>query len=109
MMVNELMNTVMVSVSPDTPVRDVARLMAENNIGILPVCDEGHIVGLVTDQDIVTRCVSRDDAAINNCAVRDILTADIVCSHDRQDIQKVAEIVVDLQLRRLPVLDDNAG
>lgn len=106
MKVNELMSTHVISVSPDTPVRDAARLMAEKDIGALPVCDEGRIIGMVTDRDIVTRYVSRDGPAIN-CAVRDILTADIVCSHDRQDIQQIAEIMGDHQLRRLPVLDDN--
>ena len=71
-----------------------------------PLYDEEHVVGIVTDRDIVTRFVSRDDAAIN-CAVRDILTADVVCCHDRQDMRKAAEIMGDHQLRQLPVLDDN--
>ena len=106
MKVNELMSTHVISVSQDTSIHDVARLMAERDIGVLLVYDEKHVVGIVTDRDIVTRFVSRDDVAIN-CAVRDILTADVVCCHDRQDMRKAAEIMGDHQVRRLPVLDDN--
>jgi acetoin utilization protein AcuB len=51
--VGEVMTRSLITVGPDRPARDGARLMLNHKIGALPVLDDGHLVGIVTETDIV--------------------------------------------------------
>ncbi len=53
--VGDIMTTTVITIGPDTPVSQIAKLMSENNIGGLPVVDEGEIVGVVTELDLIVR------------------------------------------------------
>ena len=55
--VGQVMTRSLITVGPDRPARDGARLMLNNKIGALPVLDDGHLVGIVTETDIVRACV----------------------------------------------------
>ena len=78
MLVRELMSAAPVRLEAEEPVAAAARLMRERNIGALPVCDaEGKLVGMLTDRDIVTRCVAfGSDAA--RLRVEEIMTRGVV-------------------------------
>ena len=51
--VGQVMSRSLITVGPDRPARDGARLMLNHKIGALPVLDDGHLVGIVTETDIV--------------------------------------------------------
>lgn len=62
MQVRDLMNPSVVSITPGESVALAARLLSRHNVGSLPVCGEdGHLRGIVTDRDIVTRCVAAEE------------------------------------------------
>lgn len=102
MFVSRIMRSPVTTITPDTPVQVAAGLMGALGIGALPVCKDGHIVGIVTDRDIVIRwfsCASIDEP------VTRIMTPDVVTCRADQAIAEAAHKMADLQIRRLPVLD----
>ena len=58
--VEEVMTQAVITVGPDRPARDAARLMVEHQIGALPVEDDRHLVGIVTETDFVRAFIRMD-------------------------------------------------
>lgn len=90
---------------PDEPVVAAARLMRMRGIGALPVCeDDGTLAGMLTDRDIVVRCVSSggDPGAVT---VRSIMSRDPVTVEAGADIRRAMETMRAAQVRRLPVTE----
>ncbi len=105
MKVAELMTGHVVSVNQKDPVAAAARLMKRHNLGALPVCDDsGRLRGLVTDRDIVTRCVAMDyDPA--DTPLREIMTRGILTCRSSDDVRQAAALMAKEQVRRLPVTE----
>jgi CBS domain-containing protein len=61
--VEEVMTRSVITIGPDRPARDAARLMLEHRIGALPVLDDGHLIGIITETDIVRAFVDTTAAA----------------------------------------------
>lgn len=81
MQVRHYMTAAAAVTHPDEPVVAAARLMRQRSIGALPVCeDDGTLAGMLTDRDIVVRCVSAGDDP-QTATVRGIMSRDPV--HDR--------------------------
>ncbi|MFK0276313.1 CBS domain-containing protein [Ensifer sp. NPDC090286] len=91
--------------SPDDTVAAIAREMAENDIGFLPVGDNDRLVGMITDRDIVVRCVA--DGRDERTRVADIMTADVKYCFDDEEVGDVARNMGDERIRRLPVVNRN--
>ena len=73
MKIRDLMTKKVVKIAPEESVAVAARTLAANNVGILPVCDHrGKVQGLVTDRDLVTRCVAA------NCSPEKTSVADVM-------------------------------
>lgn len=92
--------------SPEAVLQVAALKMKELDVGVLPVCDEGRLVGMITDRDITLRSVS-DGRDPRTDRVRDAMTADVIFCFANQDVSVVAELMRDKQVRRLPVLDED--
>ena len=106
MLVKELMTEDPVCLEAEEPVTAVARIMRERNIGALPVCDaEGKPVGMVTDRDIVTRCVA-SGASAGSVRVGDIMTRGAVTADTNAPLAEALERMEREQIRRLPVTED---
>ena len=104
MQVKELMNRHIVAVSPEDSAASAAHLLSRYNIGSLPVMtSEGRLRGILTDRDIVTRCVAAEELP-ETCRVRDIMTRSIVTVDEDADIREAAKLMSDGRIRRLPVL-----
>lgn len=90
-------------VSPDATVEDAAVAMKALDIGVLPVCDEEGLVGMLTDRDLVVRVVAarRDPKAVR---VGEAMTPNIVYCFEDDDVGRAAQLLADHQIRRLPVL-----
>lgn len=107
MKVNEFMSKDVCFVKPDCKVYDAARIMCENHIGCIPVCDdEKHVVGLITDRDIVIRSIACDkDTKTTN--VSDIMTCNVCTCGCEKSINEAQNTMAQNQIRRLPVVDEN--
>ncbi len=90
-------------VNPDDTVAAVARHMADNDIGFLPVGDHDRLVGMITDRDIVVRCVA--DGRDGSTRVSDVMTTDVKYCFDDEELSDVAHNMGDQQVRRLPVVN----
>lgn len=89
--------------NPDETVRAAAEVMANMDIGLLPVSENDRLVGMISDRDIAVRGVAAGMGP--NTRIRDVMTYDVKYCFDDQDIDDVLENMADLQVRRLPVLD----
>lgn len=106
MKVNECMCKDVCFVKPDCKVYDAARIMCENHIGCIPVCnDERNVVGILTDRDILLRTVAcnKDTKATT---VSDIMTTNVCTCGCEQDICDAEKTMSAYQIRRIPVVDD---
>jgi CBS domain-containing protein len=100
------MSDSVVSVSPDEYAAVAARLLYRHNIGAVPVCtSDGRLRGIVTDRDIVLRCVAAENDPATT-TVREIMTKSTVTVTPGDDIREAARAMAQAQLRRLPVVSD---
>ena len=106
MKIRDVMTKNVIRIDPEESVAVAARTLAHYNIGVLPVCGgNGEICGLVTDRDLVTRCVAsgRNPAAT---AVRDVMTSNVVSAKPDMDAGTAAMLMGRQQVRRLPVVEN---
>lgn len=90
---------------PGDSLRDAARLMLEADVGEIPVVDETHqVVGVITDRDIVVRCVAAglnpQDATVASC-----MTAPALTVGDDASLEDCADLMAGQQIRRVPIVD----
>lgn len=106
MQVKDIMSTKIISISPNESATVAARLFSRYNIGALPVCGkEGRLRGMITDRDIVLRCVASEDDP-NSTKVSEIMTRRVISVSADESVQRASEIMAREQIRRLPVEDD---
>ncbi len=104
MQIREVMRLEVETIRPDAPLQAAAQKMASFNIGILPVMEEDKIVGAITDRDITIRATAKGlDPA--KTKVREAMTEVVICGFEDQDIHEAARLMMDNQVRRLPILD----
>lgn len=104
MKVQDIMTDRIITVGQLEPIAAAARLMRRHNLGALPVCDDtGRLRGVVTDRDIVTRCVAGDlDPA--DTSVREIMSRGVTTCRLEDDADDVLRSMSTSQVRRLPVV-----
>jgi CBS domain-containing protein len=93
------------TVSPNDSIQSAARVMRDEDTGVVPVVDNGKPVGVITDRDIVVRAVAEDREM--NRPVRDIVTTELVAVHPDMSVQEATELMSEHQVRRLPVIDND--
>ena len=105
MEVKELMNPGVVWVEPTATAALAARLLSRHNLGALPVCaGDGRLRGMVTDRDIVLRCVAAEDDPAQTM-VRDIMTRNCATVAPGDDCREATRLMAAQQVRRLPVVE----
>ena len=106
MVVRDLMNPGVVSVEPTSTAAAAARLISRHNVGALPVCGgDGKLRGVVTDRDIVLRCIAAEEDPAQT-PVRDIMTRSCVTVSPNADCREAARLMSAQQVRRLPVVEE---
>jgi CBS domain-containing protein len=104
MKVNQVMHAGVQWVDPDTSVKTLAALMRDHDIGAIPIGENDRLVGMVTDRDIVCRCVAKG-LDIATTLARDVMSKGIVFCQDEQELDDAARIMENRNIRRLPVLN----
>ncbi|MGH8178210.1 MAG: CBS domain-containing protein [Steroidobacter sp.] len=102
MKVREAMTRDVRLVRPDQSIRDAAHLMADLDIGALPVEDGDRLVGMITDRDIAVRAIAEGKGP--ETQVRDVMSRDVKYCYDDQSIDEVTQNMANIRVRRLPVL-----
>lgn len=106
MKVRDLMTKQVIRIHPEEPVEVAARTLAQYNIGVLPVCGRnGELYGMVTDRDLVIRCMATGRSAAN-VRVQDVMSGHVVSVGPDLDGALAARIMGKQQVRRLPVVEN---
>ena len=106
MEVRDLMNPSVVSIAPTASAARAARLISRHNVGALPVCSgDRRLRGVVTDRDIVLRCVAAEEDPAQTM-VRDIMTRNCATVAPGDDCREASRVMSVQQVRRLPVVED---
>ena len=106
MKLRDLMTNPVIRIHPEESVAVAARTLARYNIGALPVCgNDGRLWGLVTDRDIVTRCLAANRSP-SATPVRDVMTTNVISARPDMDAALAAGLMGREQIRRLPVLEN---
>ena len=106
MKIREVMTKPVIRISADETVEVAARTLARYNIGALPVCgSDGHICGVLTDRDIVTRCLAAGRSP-GTTTVRQVMTSGVIAARPGMDASVAAHLMGRQQIRRLPVVEN---
>ena len=104
--IQEVMTSDVQTVSPQDTIQRAAQLMDDLNVGAIPVLDGDKLIGMITDRDITVRstAVGQDPRSTK---VTDVMSTDVrTCTVD-QSVQDVLDQMADVQIRRVPVVDDS--
>lgn len=104
MRVSEAMTRDVKIANPNQSLHDVARIMADDDVGSLPVGENDRLVGMITDRDIAVRAVAEGKSP-DRTTVREVMSREVKYCFDDQDIAEVARNMGDIQVHRLPVVD----
>jgi len=83
-----------------------AQAMQELDVGVIPVCDGDRLVGIVTDRDIVVRCVAQG-RQVDNTRLNDVMSSGTCWCFEDQPVDEAMVQMGEAQIRRLPVVDRN--
>lgn len=106
MKLREVMSNPVIRIHPEETVAVASRMLEHYNIGAMPVCgSDGRICGLITDRDIVTRCLAAERKP-EGTSVRDVMTSRVIVGRPDMDAAIAASLMGREQIRRLPVLEN---
>jgi CBS domain-containing protein len=92
------------SIAPNSMIFDAIQLMADKNVGALPVVDNGQLVGIISERDY-TRKVSLKGKSSKDTPVREIMTQEVVTVNVADTIGECMRLMTDTRIRHLPVLE----
>jgi len=94
--------THVLSIGVHATVLDAAVLMNEHKIGALVVIDQGRVVGMFTERDVLRRIVAerRDPAAAR---IGEVMTADVVCGVPETSLEEASTVMKERRIRHLPI------
>jgi CBS domain-containing protein len=91
-------------IRPDDTLQDAARRMQDLDVGPLPVCDNDHLAGMITDRDITVRATAEGKDP-RTARVREVMTKEVIYCFEDQDIDDAARMMEERQIRRLLILN----
>lgn len=104
MQVSEVMSTDVRYIEPSTLVRDAARMMRDDDVGILPIAHDDRLLGMLTDRDIVVRVVA-NGGALSRAKVADAMSPEVLYCFDDDSLEEAASNMAENHVHRLPVLN----
>jgi CBS domain-containing protein len=106
MQLKDFINDRVEVVRPQDTLQHAAAKMKELDVGSMPVCEGQHLVGMLTDRDITIRATAKGQDP-TKIEVRDVMTPDVLCCYETQDVEEAARMMRENQIRRLFVLNEN--
>jgi CBS domain-containing protein len=102
MKVKDIMTNHICCVSPEMTLENTSKIMCGADVGVVPVCGAGGVIGIVTDRDIITRGISKGLGP--NEKIETVMTKNVVSVTPDTDIKEAVKLMSDKQVRRLPVV-----
>lgn len=105
MKVKDMMHKGAEYVAPNAKLETIAKKMRDYDVGSIPVCDGGKVVGIVTDRDIAIRALA-NGKDVAKLEAKDVMSKDVIFCRDNENAEDAIRIMEDNQVRRLPVLNE---
>jgi CBS domain-containing protein len=105
--ISEVMTARPRAVPPETPLSQVAELMAAEDVGAMPIVDRDRLLGVVTDRDIVVRAIAKGKDP-RSMPVSEVATEEVVAVGPDDDLSEALRLMAQHQVRRLPVIDGDS-
>ncbi|HSE47680.1 MAG TPA: CBS domain-containing protein [Terriglobales bacterium] len=105
MKVRDIMTPNPRTAEPDTTLEEIATLMKQEDVGVIPVMEDNRVTGIVTDRDIVVRCIAAGKDPIE-CTAEDIMSEGVNTIAPDADVDDAADLMSEKQVRRLAVVDN---
>lgn len=106
MQIKDVMTRDVEVIAPEATVKEAASIMAQHDVGSLPVCDGRKLLGHVTDRDITIK-VTAEGVNPEEVMVADIMTSPVIWAYEDVGVEEAARIMQEHQIRRLVVVDRN--
>ena len=103
MKVSDVMTREVQTIRPDQTVQQAASFMLNADAGSIPVTEGERLIGMITDRDIAVRGIAKGYGP--DTPVRELMTNDVICARDDENVEEVATKMSEAQVRRLPVID----
>jgi CBS domain-containing protein len=104
MNVSEMMSTNLCKIDAQATITEAAALMKERDVGWLPIMSGENVQGIVTDRDIVIRCVA-DGLDCESTPIREVMTREVFSCHSQDSMDCAAAVMEEKKVRRLLVTD----
>ena len=106
MQLRDIMTHEVETIRPDASLQAAAQMMAALDVGMLPVVEGDKLLGSITDRDVTVRATARG-LDPKETSVRRAMTVNLICATESQPISYALQLMMDLQIRRLPILDEH--
>ncbi|MDT8718519.1 CBS domain-containing protein [Clostridium sp. 19966] len=106
MKIRDVMTKDIASIETNDDLQKAASLMEQHNVGSIPVCEQGRVVGIITDRDIALRSVAKGSDT-KNVSVRSVMSSNPATVNPDADVNDAVRIMSERQIRRLPVVENN--
>ncbi|WP_416731424.1 CBS domain-containing protein [Fictibacillus sp. JL2B1089] len=103
--VSEIMTRNVDFVTPLDNVYEVAVKMKKDDVGVIPVCENDQIIGVITDRDIVVRGVA--EKRPGSTKVTDVMSENLYTGSLDMTAEEAADLMAEKQIRRLPIVENN--
>ncbi len=103
--VSEIMTKDVQFCTPHESLITAAKIMRDVDCGSVPVCDAKRVIGMITDRDIVIKCIADGNDA-NQVHCHDVMTHDVITCSPEMDVHECAQLMAKNQIRRIPVVND---
>ena len=94
------------TIDRNSTVEQAARMMKELNVGSIPVTENGNVIGIITDRDVVLRNVA-DGRTAADTRVEEVMSKTVVTATPDMDVHRAADLMAQNQIRRLPIVENN--
>jgi CBS domain-containing protein len=92
------------SIAPNSMVFDAIQLMADKNVGALPVVDNGQLVGMISERDYTRKVILKGKSS-KDTPVREIMTQELVSVNAADSVSECMRVMTDSRIRHLPVME----
>lgn len=104
MKLSELMTTNVEVCNPESSLTEVAGKMKELNVGVMPICEQDKLVGVVTDRDLVINGLANELEATSQ--VSQVMSESLITGHKEMSVKEAADLMAEHQIRRLPIVEE---
>lgn len=105
-MIRDILNKNLVTIAPNANCREIASLMDTRNVGSVLVVENGRLKGIITDRDIVVRCLSNSTVNLDKFSASDFMTTQLETIKETDGLFDCIAKMKKAHVRRIPVIND---